>query len=224
MKTSKFYFVVVWLLALLFVPAGNTAVQSLITPLRIDTSHQQCRQNIQFSVSSIAGYLNVLYWHDSFVSDERLHFLPVCLEIPSQINQALTASHSSPVVIVNDISTAFVTKQQMFISATHPYHVFLHELAHLAYFADEYHLSQRVLVRQCSAYGYANKRPMQLSNSEDYIWQLLAQKNALEEDLQCSKHTGEDWVKVALSQWHFLHYADLQFIPPIYQHIWQNRL
>lgn len=202
-----------------------------ILPLHVDRFIQDCQQRIHFKVKSAEHFLSALRWYNQYVFDQNLAFLPICFDVPTTVNSAeddaglnsLPKQFDAQVVFV-DHTKAFVRGSKLHINATHPYHVFIHELAHLVYFADEYVLSDRLLAQQCDLEGYANKRPSNYSSDEDYIWVLLEQIGGIIIDEQCSEFTGKRWVKIKNDKWHFLQYSDLSYIPRIYQHIWQFRL
>ena len=197
-------------------------------PLYVNPFIQDCQQRIHIKVESVEHYLSALRWYNQYVFDQNVAFLPICFDFPTTVMGQFSAHHltdpfDAQIIFINH-ARAFVRGDKLFISATHSYHVLIHELAHLVYFADEYELSDRLVEQQCDLHGYANKRPSNSSNHEDYIWVLLEQLGETIVDEQCSEFTGKHWVKIQHDKWHFLQYSDLSYIPRIYQHIWQYRL
>ncbi len=204
------------------------AIGHSVLPLHVNPYIQDCHQRISFRVEYAEQFLTALRWYEQYVFDKNLGFLPICFELPTGISHVVD-ERSDPfqsdaqVIFING-AKAFVRGDKLHISTSHPYHVLIHELAHLVYFADEYALSDRLLAQQCHWQGYANKRPSSLMSSEDYLWELLEQVDAKIIDEQCTEYTGKRWYKIKHAKWHFLHYSDLSYIPRIYQHLWQYRL
>lgn len=152
-------------------------------------------------------------------------------------NLQLDASSQS--IFVTEKTKAFVIGAQMFLSESVTYNTFIHELAHFAFFAEEYTMREALKASQCrfpqdrwsapnlwavpkgSAFAkYSSKHPFadlykaSLKASGDHTGYLQR---------TCSTET-EDWYTLVPDTFTFLRYNDITYIPDVYKYMWQAQL
>jgi hypothetical protein len=241
----KLIALVLLLLATTIPVRALTSPADVILPLRVDPYVTTCMRTYPFNFNTWRGFQQAQSLYTRYVFDASLAFLPVCLTPPwlvaplayvwdgrhnsAQINQTRPlVRHTTPRqahrIVFHAINKAYVLGDTMHLAYNTPYRVFVHELAHFVAFADEYSLSPELAKLQCFAPGYLNRRVRQQGEAFAYLWQVLDSGGMVVDDPVCSKLTNQQWQKMDLPQWHFLHYNDVRRIPFVYQHMWQWEL
>ena len=142
-------------------------------------------------------------------------------------------------IIVTEMTKAFVNGAQMFLSESVTYNTFIHELAHFAFFAEEYPMRAELKAGQCrfpqdhwsapnlwavpkdaKLANYYSKHPF----TDLYkMWLLEAPNRSKYLHGPCSSAT-EDWYTLMPDTFTFLRYNDVTYIPNVYKYMWQAQL
>lgn len=142
-------------------------------------------------------------------------------------------------IIVAEKTKAFVNGAQMFLSEGVTYNTFIHEMAHFAFFAEEYPMRAELKAGQCrfpqdrwsapnlwavpkdaKLANYYSKHPF----TDVYKTRLKAAPNrAMYLHGPCSSAT-EDWYTLMPDTFTFLRYNDITYIPSVYKYMWQAQL
>lgn len=248
----------------------QAGVKRLVYPA-FEVFATECIASPIFHVNSVSGYIKALELSNSFRHDRNMSFLPLCIELPTNISSyhcvipkvsankstALTESSArlklrqrtqcynlqldakSQNIIVTEETKAFVNGAQMFLSESVTYNTFIHELAHFAFFAEEYPMREELKVGQCrfpqdhwsapnlwavpkdaKLANYYSKHPF----TDVYrTWLKEARNRSKYLHGACSSAT-EDWYTLMPDTFTFLRYNDITYIPSVYKYMWQAQI
>lgn len=219
---------------------------------------QQCVQQLQFVALSATSMLQAQQLKQQFANDERLQGLPICInevmwldkqefscdmqserlhcDLTSLANTQYRPNFTHLVLFVEH-SKAYVNHGVMVLDEQDNYSVFVHELAHLAGFVDEYEVASVLSSNYCNVENQAPnllvlQNEADLTQSEKYKhWQKLhnqLEANSKDEPLQLSQSLtcqAHDMLAYKPSNTlTFMEYYDTDNIPPIYVALWRQQL
>lgn len=156
------------------------------------TSDKTCLQRIQPFATSLATIIRADTIYQSFLEDERLETLSLCIAPPIWLeNKSLTCNADykgsgvlgcdvtplasiaktrkfSHAVVVSEQGKANVQNGVMYLDISDAYSVFVHELAHFAGFADEYPMNRSMARQLCQEGQIDNFSPPNIIIDSDY--------------------------------------------------------
>ena len=151
-----------------------------------------CLQRIQPFATSLATIIHADTIYQSFLEDERLEALSLCIAPPIWLeNKALTCNADykgrgvlgcdvtplsniaktrkfSHAVVIAEQGKANVQNGVMYLDISDAYSVFVHELAHFAGFADEYPMNRSMARQLCQEDQIDNFSPPNIIIDSDY--------------------------------------------------------
>ncbi len=216
----------------------NANVEFLVRSIRVDNlqpktqiSRPACLMKLQPITTSPLGLKHAQSMLTQFDSDERLKALPLCVLQPllvpppecdniataanrhcvlSSLPQFVSPRQFSHLLMIVDNPTSFVQNGVVWLSDNSPYTVFVHELAHLVAFVDEYPLKENQAQEHCHDLSFSAN--LSVTASPDAQWRARTCQHL---DRVVYKRSNE------LT---FMEYHDLGTIPPLYQALWAQRL
>lgn len=217
------------------------------------TQFTHCVDHVALIAHSVHDYHYLMGLYEDFVFDSRMRFLPVCLLPPMMLTEDITAEQiaasqgsltirASQIVKVQAQGNAFVSDAVMQLAHADTYAVFIHELAHFAGFLDEYPMSAAAARFQCNIARQAPNviHASQLNDSnglphpyaELFAAQLtLRPSKRSHEHIGCAVLTNNDKNAKRTQRYllhpnvfNFLRFYDVQYIPYLYQYLWQQQV
>lgn len=218
--------------------ASNADIDFLAGSIRLDNSEPKihinrtaCIMELQPITTSILGLKHAQSLVTQFDSDERLKALPLCVLQPllipppqcdniataanrhcvlSSLPQFVSPQQFSHLLMIVDNPTSFVQNGVVWLSDNSPYTVFVHELAHLVAFVDEYPLKANQAQEHCHDLSFSAN--LSITASSDAQWQA-----------RTCQQLGKVVYKRS-NELTFMEYHDLGTIPSSYQTLWAQRL
>jgi hypothetical protein len=276
----KIYRMLVFCVSIFAYNTPVQALQHYLAPLTfpsVPTVSQGCHARAQVYVSSSEQYVQALLHYQTWLFDSQLQFLSQCLDFPKPLPRAcanairehahrLTLNPQSVLhqpmceslqasgtqtIVYHSVPHALVQGPLMLLPRSATYQTLVHELAHFAYFVDEYPLPKHLQKSQCSTQWYAPNmwrlskeqwqtgRTTQLSPvahlaqlaqySDDPYTDVYTSWLAQFPDLadfvdQDCQHPDYVWLGLMADRFTFLRYNDINDIPGLYRYLWQTQL
>ncbi|MGB3726177.1 MAG: hypothetical protein WA981_10460 [Glaciecola sp.] len=241
----------------------STEILALSNPLNV-TLKAQCAQQLQFVATSLNSAVQAQAFAERFKNDERFSDVNICLNPITwftadalhceqyQFRQqcdftSLATTTFEPnythLVLFLPTGTAYVHKGIMYLDQADTYSVFVHELAHLVGFVDEYAVGSEL----ASQYCYEGEAPNLVlddnrATSPQYQqWLAFNQAQSLQgmsndtspydstvHSLQVAPSRTCNKLNIKTlkpaSKITFLEHHDTEYIPPLYLTLWAHNL
>ena len=151
----------------------------------------------------------------------------------------LTLSPGSQNIIMTEQTKAYVRGAQMFLSENVAYSTFIHELAHFAFFAEEYPMRDELKTSQCRFPQDRFSAPNMWASPKGQVPTQYASKHPftdlykrwLKDEPQLAKYvhqacssTTHNWYTLVPDKFTFLRYNDITYIPSVYKYMWQAQI
>ncbi|WP_018981640.1 SEL1-like repeat protein [Salinimonas chungwhensis] len=211
---------------------------------------RKCAQKIQMFATSLSSIERASQLYESFLQDERLETLPLCLQAPiwlsqnsidcssdwqrsgrmgcdiRQLAKPVEATQATHVILVGDAGKANVNNGIMYLDLSDSYSVMVHELAHFAGFVDEYPLAENIAEQYCHGAKVPNLvfdgRLTYRPQSTLAKWLSLKPSTGIANASSC-RALGVNAYKPS-RQITFMEHHDSGVIPKIYLALWKQQL
>lgn len=209
-----------------------------------------CLQRVGLVATSLAAVDNAEKIYHTFITDERLSGLPICLSAPVWVDKTkvpcdnparsngrlicdirrladtVEQGELTHLIVIADEGVANVNNGVMFLDIGDDYDVFVHELAHFAGFVDEYPMSSGLAQYYCDTGDAPNLITLGQLTYQPYQraieWQDLPTFAGIWRSRTCQNANIQSFKPTR--QLTFMEHHDTGAIPPLYIHLWRMQL